>query len=69
MKNWKWIVPVSGLCLMPALAQHATAQDYPVKPVRIITGFAGGSDLMARLVAAQISPEIGQQAFVESPLR
>ncbi|MBI1965695.1 MAG: tripartite tricarboxylate transporter substrate binding protein [Betaproteobacteria bacterium] len=62
---------VTGLCaLICALsgAQHAQAQAYPVKPVRIITGFAGGSDLMARLVAQQLSPALGQQVFVEQRL-
>ena len=62
---------VTGLCaLICALpgAQHAQAQAYPVKPVRIITGFAGGSDLMARLVAQQLSPALGQQVYVEQRL-
>ena len=30
----------------------ANAQGYPVKPVRIIVGFTGGSELMARMVAS-----------------
>ncbi len=45
-----------------------SAQNYPVKPVRIITGFAGGSDLMARLVAQHLSPALGQQVYVEQRL-
>lgn len=44
------------------------AQNYPAKPVRIITGFAGGSDLMARMVAQQLSPALGQQVYVEQRL-
>jgi len=44
------------------------AQNYPVKPVRIIAGFAGGSDLMARLVAQQLTPALGQQVYVEPRL-
>jgi tripartite-type tricarboxylate transporter receptor subunit TctC len=41
------------------------AQNYPVKPVRILVGFAGGSELMARMVAQQLSPVLGQQVIVE----
>jgi tripartite-type tricarboxylate transporter receptor subunit TctC len=39
-----------------------------VKPVRIITGFAGGSDLMARLMAQHLTPLLGQQVVVEQRL-
>jgi tripartite-type tricarboxylate transporter receptor subunit TctC len=44
----------------------ARAQAYPVKPIRILVGFAGGSDLMARAVAQQLSPALGQQVIVEA---
>jgi tripartite-type tricarboxylate transporter receptor subunit TctC len=55
-----------------ALLAHAVpqagAQQYPTKPVRLVTGFAGGSDLMARMVAQYLSPELGQQVYVEQRL-
>ena len=46
----------------------ATAQDYPTRPVRIITGFAAGGigDLGARLLADTITKATGQQAVVEN---
>jgi len=46
----------------------APAQDYPLKPVRIITGFAAGGigDLGARLLAEHITRATGQQAIVEN---
>jgi tripartite-type tricarboxylate transporter receptor subunit TctC len=46
----------------------ASAQDYPSKPVRIITGFAAGGigDLGARLLADHIARATGQQAIVEN---
>ena len=46
----------------------AKAQDYPAKPVRIITGFAAGGigDLGARLLADHITRATGQQAVVEN---
>ena len=48
------------------VSTSASAQGYPVKPVRILVGFAGGSDLMARMVAQQLSPVLGQQVVVEA---
>jgi tripartite-type tricarboxylate transporter receptor subunit TctC len=46
----------------------ASAQDWPSKPVRIITGFAAGGigDLGARLLADHITRTTGQQAVVEN---
>lgn len=44
----------------------AGAQTYPVKPVRILVGFAGGSELMARMLAQQLTPVLGQQVLVEA---
>ncbi|MBI3043771.1 MAG: tripartite tricarboxylate transporter substrate binding protein [Betaproteobacteria bacterium] len=56
------------LFLLALAAGTASAQQYPAKPVRVITGFAGGSDLMARMVAQLLSPELGQQVYVEQRL-
>jgi tripartite-type tricarboxylate transporter receptor subunit TctC len=44
------------------------AQDWPSKPVKIITGFAAGGigDLGARLLADHITRTTGQQAVVEN---
>lgn len=38
------------------------AQDYPVRPVRIVDAFppGGGSDYAARLIASQLSKVLGQ---------
>jgi len=49
---------------MPA----AHAQSYPNKPVRIIvpTAPGGGTDLIGRLLAQNLSPQLGQQFFVEN---
>jgi tripartite-type tricarboxylate transporter receptor subunit TctC len=46
----------------------ALAQDYPVKPVRILVGYApgGGTDIMARSVGAKISETLKQQFVVEN---
>ena len=46
----------------------AEAQDWPVKPVRIVSPFAAGgsSDIMGRLIAEQLSARLHQQFYVEN---
>ena len=61
------IVLAMALCL--GLAGTAAAQsDYPSRPVRIVVNSApgGGTDILARVLALQLSKNVGQQFYVEN---
>jgi tripartite-type tricarboxylate transporter receptor subunit TctC len=58
-----------GLLLLGALGTAgAQAQQYPVKPVRVIVGFTAGgpSDIVGRIVATQLTERMGRQFVVEN---
>ena len=53
--------------LAAQIAAPAHAQNYPIKPVRIVTSPAGGgNDFPARLIARALSGSLGQQFVVEN---
>src|SRR5215470_17518445 len=47
---------------------HAWAQDYPSKPVRILVSTAPGgmADTLGRLLASHLTNTMGQQFYVEN---
>jgi tripartite-type tricarboxylate transporter receptor subunit TctC len=53
---------------MLAPADHAAAEGYPAKPVRLIVPFAAGgpTDMIARIVAQKLSESFGQQVVTEN---
>jgi tripartite-type tricarboxylate transporter receptor subunit TctC len=56
------------LVLAAGAAGAATAADYPVRPVRLIVGFAAGgpTDILTRILAERLSQRTGQQFIVEN---
>ena len=56
-----------SLCLMVIGVGVASGQDYPNKPVRILTsGAGGGNDFLARVIAQPLSRSLDQQVIVEN---
>src|SRR5688572_10357484 len=51
-----------------ALALPAAAQQYPVKPIRIVVAFppGGGMDIVSRAVGEKLSPRLGQPIVIEN---
>ncbi|MBA4264518.1 MAG: ABC transporter substrate-binding protein [Comamonadaceae bacterium] len=61
----RWAVVAA---LAAATGSSAWAQAWPERPVRMVVGYAagGGVDAMARLIAARMSPLLGQQVVVDN---
>ena len=59
---------LAGLALAAAAIGHAHADTYPSKPIQMIVPQAPGgtNDIVARLVAADLSQRLGQQVVVEN---
>lgn len=60
---------IAGIVVAAAVQRDAwAAETYPVKPIRLLVGFApgGANDLVARAVATRLGPRLGQQVIVEN---
>src|SRR5580704_14048881 len=53
---------------LPALPRVADADDFPSRPVHIVTGYPAGAspDIIARLIADALSRRVGQQFIVDN---
>ena len=67
-KSFRLRVMLLSALLMPIAATQATAQDFPTKPVRIITPFPVGSgpEGVVRLLADRLSKAWGKPVLVEN---
>jgi tripartite-type tricarboxylate transporter receptor subunit TctC len=70
-RNWKlllatlwWVFGAMAFAVFDA----AAADNYPWKPVKIVVPYTpgGGADILARTLAAELSPKIGQPVLVEN---
>lgn len=59
---------VAAVAAVPFAPYIAQAQQYPQRNIRVVVPYAAGgaSDIIARLVAAQMSAELGRQLFVDN---
>jgi len=60
----RFVLLALGFCV----AGHALAQAYPVKPVKMVVGFAAGgpTDVIARILAQDMTATLGQTVLVEN---
>lgn len=56
------------LCLIAAVTEFASAQNFPGRPIRLIVPQAPGSasDNIARIVATELGQQVGQQVVVDN---
>ena len=47
---------------------NAVAQDYPVRPIRLVVPFpaGGNTDIMARMLALQVGPQFGESMVIDN---
>lgn len=71
MKSFNRMLAISGLATLAglgAVSSKAQAQDYPTRPITMIVPFAAGgpTDVIARIVASDMSKTLGQQIIIEN---
>lgn len=64
----KTVLNLISLCIALAASSVTYADNFPIKPVRIIVGFSAGSsiDMVARVIGAKLSERWSQPVIVEN---
>ena len=67
MRKLQHLIP-GTLLAIASLSLIASAQEYPVKTIRVITpyGVGGASDIVVRAGVQEMSKELGQSMVVEN---
>ena len=71
MKSFNRMLAIGGLATLAGFATVSTkaqAQDYPTRSITMIVPFAAGgpTDVIARIVASEMSKTLGQQIIIEN---
>jgi tripartite-type tricarboxylate transporter receptor subunit TctC len=64
----KFLHLAAGAAALPTMPRIARAQNYPMRPVRLIVGYpaGGGTDIVARLIGQWLSERLGRPFIVEN---
>ena len=67
MNRWSFLLLIAA-CVALGAPAAAVAQEFPARPLRLIVPFpaGGGSDIVGRIVAQELSDRLGQQLVVEN---
>lgn len=68
-QNWVGIaLALAGMAGVSAMVQPAAAQTFPSKSISVVVPFGagGGTDVLARVIADEVSKSIGQSLVVEA---
>ncbi len=67
-KNVRHTLAIVAACLWGWAAQPALAQDYPHKPIRMITPYppGGPTDVLARTVSQKLAERLGQPVVIDN---
>jgi tripartite-type tricarboxylate transporter receptor subunit TctC len=68
MERRRFLHLAAGVAAFSAVPHSASAQAYPVRPVRLMVGFAAGgpADNISRLMGQWLTERLGQQVLIEN---